>query len=325
MTDKATGIVAATLKFIFSFFSFLYLCGINIISILRQPAEKLAVRVISIGNLTLGGTGKTPLVEFVAGQLLSKGFKVAVLTRGYKISQEEPDEPSLLRKNLPQVQVMVGPDRVKSGRVAIEKYGVNAIILDDGFQYRRLKRDLDILMIDATNPFGNEKLIPRGVLREPVKNLKRADVVVLSKTDMATENQLAYVKNRIKSLKPDILIASSVHRPVPLEGIKAKQCIAVVGIADPGYFLYTLKALGIASKANFIFPDHYPYNSKDLNAIYKKCRELSISDVITTEKDMIRLRPLIKDAEIRFLALAVKIELTQNKDRFIECLTRYYT
>ena len=343
MTDKATGTLAAVLKFIFSFLSFLYLCGIKIIFSLRKygllPEEQLKARVISIGNLTLGGTGKTPLVEFVARQLLARGFKVAILTRGYKVSLGEPDEPFMLRKNLPQAVVLIGSDRVKNGRLAIEKYGVDTLVLDDGFQHRRLKRDVDILMIDAVNPFGNERLIPRGILREPIKNLQRSDVVVISKIDFATIDIVKLIKERIKSLRPDILIASSVHRPVkfidavdkdaPLDWIKDKVCVVVSGIADPGYFLYILKGLGAIVKANFIFPDHHPYSFKELDAIYNKCGELSVLNVVTTEKDMIRLKPLLhkyasisKDIKVQFLALAVQLEITENKDKFIECLTR---
>lgn len=344
MTDKAAGAPAAILRFIFSFLSFLYLCGIKIIFTLYKygllPTERLKARVISIGNLTLGGTGKTPLVEFVARQLLARGFKVAVLTRGYKVSSGEPDEPFLLRKNLPQAVVLIGPDRVKNGRLAIEKYGADTLVLDDGFQHRRLKRDVDILMIDAVNPFGNEKLIPRGILREPVKNLQRSDVVVISKIDFAATDKVMLIKERIKSLRPDILIASSVHRPVkfvdavdkdtPLDWIKDKACVVVSGIADPGYFLYILKGLGAVPKANFIFPDHHPYSFKELEAVYNKCRELSVLNVVTTEKDMIRLKPLLckyastfGNIKAQFLALAVQLEFTENQDKFIECLTKF--
>lgn len=341
MTDKATGVLAAVLKFIFLCLSFLYLCGIKIISALRKcgllPVEQLKARVISIGNLTLGGTGKTPLVEFVARQLLTEGFKPAILTRGYKVSSGEPDEPLLLRRKLPQVSVLIGPERIKNARVAIEKYGADTLVLDDGFQYRRLKRDVDILMIDAANPFGNEKLIPRGILREPVRNFQRADIVVISKSDFATADNIRLIKERVSSLGPDMLVVSSVHKPVkfvdaadkdmPLEWIKDKECVVVSGIAEPAYFLHTLKALGAIVKANLIFPDHHPYSFKDLDAIYNKCKELSVLNVVTTEKDMIRLEPLLReyspDIKAQFLALAAQLEITENKDKFIECLTKF--
>ena len=204
MTDKAAGLTASIMKFLLYLASLLYLLGIKIIFLMRQsgalPVAHLGAKVISIGNLTLGGTGKTPLVELVARILLNKGSKVVVLTRGYRISAERGhkisttaqrpflfeeigDEPALLYRNVPNLTILVGPNRVEKGKTAILKYGADVLLLDDGFQQWGLSRDIDILVINALNPFGNERLLPRGILREPVSNMVRANIVVITKTE----------------------------------------------------------------------------------------------------------------------------------------------
>lgn len=367
MTDRREGSVASILQFILFLASLLYLLAIKVLFILHQkgflPTAHLEARVISVGNLTLGGAGKTPLVELVSRCLLEKGKKVAVLTRGYRIPSQDDktvhqhkphlfeeigDEPALLRLKLPQVNIIIGPDRVKNGKAAISNYGIDVLVLDDGFQYWSLSRDIDILVIDATNPFGNEMLLPRGILREPVSNLVRANIIVITKTDIAMPQQIAHIKSRLKSLNSGAPVFLSIHKPVrivefprpaktldlssekpqpELDWLKEKEFVAVCGIGDPLYFIKTLQGLGAVIKTSITFEDHHPYSFQDLAYISKGCRSLGVNRVITTEKDMIKLRPLIESHasafesfQMEFLALGIELEITENRDKFIQYL-----
>ncbi len=359
MTDKIGGFLPFIFKQALYILSLLYLLCVRAVFWLYKsgilPSFKPKARVISVGNLTLGGTGKTPLVEFIAGYLSQRAKKVAILTRGYGIaakkgssrpgSDDKPflfeeigDESALLADKLPQVTLLVGADRAKNAKIAVNDYGIDTLVLDDGFQSWELERDLDIVTVDVLNPFGNGKLLPRGILREPLAQLGRADVVVLTRTDIASPAQIEAVKGRIRSYNSNILIVSSFYKPTGLEDfsaagkentldvnyIKPKECIVVCGIASPDYFIETLKRLGAAVKEEFIFQDHHPYNKDDLNRIAAKCRQLSIETIITTQKDAVKLRPLVEKLflsaglKLQFLALVIQVELTQNREKFID-------
>jgi len=359
MTDRVGGPVASLSKFFLYLLSFLYGLAIKIMVFLRRngtlPTMHLEAKVISVGNITLGGTGKTPLVELVARIFVDRGKKVSILTRGYKIPakgnrEEIGDEPALLRMKLPQVNVLVGPDRVKTGQAAIYTYGADVLVLDDGFQYWSLSRDVDILAIDTTNPFGNGCLLPRGILREPVGDIVRASVVVMTKTDLAGPQEVDALKRKIKSINPDAFVFASVHKPVkflefasfeklqtaasqnielPLESIKGKDIVALCGIGNPDYFIKTLEKLGAAVKAQILFQDHHPYDFTDLEYVSKKCQDASTSMIVTTEKDMIKLKPLIQrhalafeSLQIKFSALEIRLEILQDEDKFAELIWR---
>jgi tetraacyldisaccharide 4'-kinase len=354
MTDKRSGVVASILKFFLFLFSLLYILGLKVVftlRLLRTAHLHLDAKVISVGNLTTGGTGKTPLVEMIANFLLEKGKKVVVLTRGYKLLSKEKsdkalqpflyeeigDEPALLRKNLPRATILVGAGRVKNARLAIRSYSADTLILDDGFQYRQLARDIDILVIDATNPFGNGRLLPRGILREPIAGLVRADAVVITKIDAASPGQVNTVKARIKSQNPGAIIACAVHKPSRVldfnesilqpAWLQAREFIAVCAIGDPQYFINTLKSAGAVIKDSVFFEDHHPYSLKDLIDIADRCQKASIKKVITTEKDMIKIKPALdrhqltfKGYGLEFFALGIELDIVENKDEFLRRL-----
>ena len=350
MTDTAAGFTASALKFLLFLASFLYFLAIKIISALRGwgllSTTHLEAKVISIGNLTVGGTGKTPLVELVADSLFERGKKIAVLTRGYKLSPKgedadpnrEGDEPALLRRNLPRINILVGADRIKNGRAAIRDYGADILVLDDGFQGWGLSRDIDILTIDATNPFGNGHLLPRGILREPVEHMVRANIFVITKTDAATQQEIEAIRVKIRSLNPQAFIVSSVHRPsrvnafgggenLTVDWIKGKEFAAVCGIADPAYFTKALKNAGAVIKERIVFEDHHPYSFQDIADIADRCRQVSVKRIITTEKDMIKLKPLMERHAasfegygLEFFALGIRIEIVNDYDKFMERL-----
>lgn len=300
----------------------------------KLSSVRLKTKVISIGNLTVGGTGKTPLVERLAGFLRDKGYKVAVLSRGYKrkekkavlvsdgkeikVSPEEAgDEPFLVATHLSNVSVLVGQDRVKTGRLAVRTQRCDFLIMDDAFQHRRVKRDLDIIVLDSTNPWGNGRLLPAGPLREPLSSLSRADVIVFARVDEVSgvEENVFQVR---KFTHAPILFAS--HRPVewvslknektfPLEFLKEKKVLGFAGIGNPASFRKTLEKVGVEIAYFFRFRDHHWYKKRDLERIIQKAKEIEADAVVTTEKDGIKVsRAKMDDIPIYFLKIEFEIQ-----------------
>lgn len=283
------------------------------------PGYRPKVKVISVGNITLGGTGKTPLVELLAAALLRKGKRVVVLSRGYSL-----DEPRMLENKIEGLRVFTGRDRIKTAKEAQNTLKPEVIILDDGFQHWRLKRDLDIVMLNSRNYFGNRRLIPWGILREPLSSLRRADVIVLSKTDSVKDVSL--IKNELGQINPKALIVECAHKPeciCDVQGkvfslgiIENKNICLLSGIADPDYFKRTASDLGARIVSDTRFPDHHQYHKGDIEEIVRTCRKKNVDTILTTEKDLIRL-PLGEFAsEIKILILKIKLVITQNEESF---------
>jgi len=322
----------------------------------------LGCQVLSVGNLTVGGTGKTPVVEVFARLLASNGRKVAILSRGYKREKQpktwkqklgfgkkddEPpavvtdgerlllgsaksgDEPYMLARNLKGVAVIVGSDRVKSGRYAIKKLGCDTLILDDGFQHLRLKHRLDIVLVDATNPFGNGRVLPRGILREPIRNIKRAGFIFISKSRPEGEPEL---RRLLRSLNPVAEISECRHAPKylqdvysqergPLEDLNGKRVVAISGIAVPRGFEAGLTNLGAEVVHHAIFSDHYRYTNQDIIDVMNYAVEVGADMVMTTEKDAVRF-PLIEQRPLPFVFLRVEIEMLSGAEQFNEWIGR---
>ena len=293
--------------------------------------RKLPQRVISVGNLTLGGTGKTPAVIHIASLLEKNGKHPVVVSRGYgrkdpsaivvvsdgqavfADSKDGGDEPALIAAKLPGVPVVVGSDRYRAGLVAGQAFSPDTLILDDGFQHVRLRRDLDIVLVDATDPFGNGKLFPAGILREPLSALKRADVVLITRSDEAGE-RTGPLKARIRRYTK-APVFSSAHRPVDLmnaatgeiktlSALRGLPILAFSGIARPALFTSLLASLGAEVKAAMVYPDHYAYRKADMEALFQKAAEVKAAMIITTEKDAARLKSMNPDG-----IWALRIEL----------------
>jgi tetraacyldisaccharide 4'-kinase len=287
--------------------------------------------VISVGNITAGGTGKTPLVMALARKLMAKEIAVAILSRGYKrtetsesvvsdgktifLSPEESgDEPFLMAKACPGTPVLVGKNRFANGRIALQRFGVKGLILDDGYQHLSLYRDINILLIDSHIGFGDRHLLPRGILREPLSQLRRADLFLLTKAGDPETCQL--LEKEIHEIHPGARVFHSYYEPVSLVGpqeeqeelpsLKGKNILALSGIAHPGDFSSMLRKCGTKIAGEAIFPDHHLYTAKDLSHIEVKAK--GTDGIVTTEKDMVKLNALnIGHLPIRALRIEMKI------------------
>jgi len=324
--------------------------------------QPLGCLVVVVGNLTVGGTGKTPVVEKFARALRDRGRTVAILSRGYKSksaplwvkwvnwlthaseppprivsdgervllnSEEAGDEPYMLAKNLPGVIVLVDKNRVKSGAYAIKKFGCDTLILDDGFQYLPLKGRLNLLLVDKTNPFGNGFLLPRGILREPIKHLQRASYVFLTKSNGERDPEL---EELIQKHNPGVDIIECAHRPqylqrfdsserLPLEHLKGKRVGAFSGIATPESFEKFLKDLGASIDYSRRFLDHYRFSYEDLVSIFSEAMEKRVDFIVTTEKDAVRL-PEHLPCPVPLYYLRLEIDIIRGAADFDEAVSR---
>jgi tetraacyldisaccharide 4'-kinase len=257
--------------------------------------------VISIGNLTLGGTGKTPMVKWLARWLRERNLRVALLSRGYGAEQGTRNDEALeLESALPDVPHLQHPDRVAMAQKAIEEFGAQVILLDDGFQHRRLARDLDIVLLDATQPFGFDHLIPRGTLREPVASLSRAKVICLSRADQVDAARRAEIRQRVSQVAPKAVWCEAVHSPQqllatcgncePLEQLRGKRVAAFCGIGNPVAFRRTLNTLGCDVVAWREFPDHHSFTAEDVKSLDRWTAEHQIDSVLCTHKDLVKIQ-----------------------------------
>lgn len=337
------------LVFFLRFLSAVYLLGYAIRKFFYHirliKAKELNAKVISIGNITLGGSGKTPFVLYLSKKLNEKGINFAILTRGYgrsskttkelkRISaadvkwEEVGDEPFLLSSHLPEVPLIVDKDRYYSGKIALDKYKSNVLILDDGFQHWRLKRDLDIMMVDSSVDLETEKLFPAGRLREPLSSIKRAGIFILSRVNQSSNKDK--IKALLQKLNPQAPIAESIlevtsvlswkdKTEIELKSLKGKKGLAFCGIGNPYSFERTLKSMGIEILNAFFFMDHYIYTRKEFISLEEEGKKQGVDFLITTEKDSIRL-PEIKELRIPLLVVKVELKIISGEKKLWEVL-----
>jgi tetraacyldisaccharide 4'-kinase len=262
---------------------------------------RVEVPVVSVGNLTVGGTGKTPCVEHVADFYRRRDLRVAILSRGYgSESGGLNDEGLVLSENLPDVPPLQGADRVALARTAIDELESEVLVLDDGFQHCRLARDLDIVLIDATLPWGHGYLLPRGLLREPPSSLRRADAVVLTRCDQVEADDLAALRQRIAQLAPGVMVAETEHHAEELINEGATEDLALLcdrpvaafcGLGNPEAFRRTLCDQGAVLTDLRVFPDHHAYTRADVERLQEWAQaQPEDAVVVTTQKDLVKLR-----------------------------------
>src|SRR2546423_5270726 len=331
------------------------------VRLLRDSA--LGVQVIAIGNLTVGGTGKTPVVEKFARELQNQGRTVAILSRGYRSkpppltkrlinkvllrddttaprgvsdgksllldSEMAGDEPYMLASNLKDVIVLVDKDRVKSGRYAIEKFGCDTLLLDDGFQYWKLRgRRMDVVLIDYQQPFGNEHMLPRGTLREPPSHLARASAIFITKSDGNT----ATLRRRLAELNAQAGIIECVHHPLyfedvftgeryNLELLKEKKIASFSGIAQPESFELSLVKLGAELVYSKRFADHHRFSQQEVLNVINRSKKRQAHAIITTQKDAVRF-PKIDRRDLPIYFMRVEIKILSGAKDFHDCVQK---
>ncbi len=325
-TDKRKTVIDKVIESFLSVASVIYYAGVKCVLFAYHStifrSYRLNCRVISVGNITWGGTGKTPVVQMLAEKLSAQGKKVAVLTRGYG-----RDEYKFLEDTLSDIPVLADRNRLKAGTAAINEYRIDTVILDDGFQHWRLKRDIDLVVVNALNPFGNRRLIPRGILREPLNGLRRAGLFVITKTDLVDKQNIANLEKELGRINPLAPIIEAVHSPshlsrlisgekFGLEEIKNKKVAILSGIGDPVSFKALVERLGARVVSEFRFLDHYQYGTADLKDIIARCENLGIKNVITTEKDAVKLKNIVKGhgLPIDLFCLAIKLKITKGQN-----------
>jgi tetraacyldisaccharide 4'-kinase len=288
--------------------------------------RRAPVPVVSVGNLTVGGTGKTPCVEYVARFYRQRDRRVAVLSRGYGAAGGRNDEAMVLEENLPDVPHLQGPDRAALAAAAVEELESEVLVLDDGFQHRRLRRDLDVVLLDATDPWGHGHLLPRGLLREPRSSLRRAGAVVLTRCDQVDGTGRGRLRDAVARLAPGLPVAETTHRPVilsngvretaPLDRLRGRPVAAFCGLGNPEAFRRTLGGLGANVVAFRTFPDHHPYARADVDDLRAWARRQATDCVVvTTQKDLVKLR--LADLGGRELwALRVQLHFEAGQDEF---------
>ena len=289
-----------------------------------KRTHRASVPVVSVGNLTLGGTGKTPCVEYVARFFLERGLRVAILSRGYGAAGGRNDEALVLEENLPDVPHLQGADRVALAETAVTELESEVLVLDDGFQHRRLARDLDMVLVDATNPWGYGHLFPRGLLRESPAGLRRAQVVLLTRCDQVPAEKRDRLRETVARIAPQAVAAETVHQPLdlqdsdgaslPLEHLRERPVAAFWGLGNPKAFRRTLVDLGANVQASRTFPDHHSYSRTDVEALRSWARQLaSDAVVVTTQKDLVKIR-LARLGERELWALRIRLRVRAGQE-----------
>jgi len=307
------------------------------------------LKVISIGNITLGGTGKTPFAAYLAKRLRSEGHLVAILLRGYKRPEQDDgmgsdeyhvmgDEASMLKSACGEgIDVFAGSDRVLLARQLEKEKVVDTVILDDGFQHFRLKRDLDIVTIDASNPFGNKFILPLGLLREPLSSLKRADCFCLTRCDEASEYMIGELRAFLNRLNPKASVLKAFYCPASLYDLKknkkesagmlkGKDVCLLAGIANPFSFIKTVRDLGAYISLKVFFDDHHHYSQAEVREVAFQCKDAKIKTVVTTEKDAVRLSGFVleQDLGVDFFVLKVALKIVEGEEALSDRLHTLY-
>lgn len=339
-----------------------FLYNLNIVK-----SGSLDCQVVSVGNITAGGTGKTPVVRFLAEALYKKGKRVVIVSRGYGANNQEPlivsegrgplvdvktagDEAYMLSQLLPQIPLVIGKDRLEAGRLVVNKFQPEIILLDDGFQHWRLERDLDIVVIDAFNPFGFNRLLPRGFLREPLTALKRAGVFIISKADYLSPERIKEIRRTLQFYNREAIILTSSYCPsylrllqtgggainltpesndylaqktkfLELEEIKGKRVLAFSGIGNPDSFVKSLEGIGARVVERVNYPDHYRYNEEDFKRLSNRVQSGGIDHVVTTEKDAVKFTSAMLQHLTEILVLGIELKLS-DESKLLDRITQ---
>jgi len=294
----------------------------------------LSVPVVSVGNITTGGVGKTPMVIWLGRWLEARGIPSAILSRGYGEKSPdcsgESDEALVLRQRLPGTPHLVGPKRVETGAEAIREHGARCLVMDDGFQHMAVARDLDIVLIDSLMPFGYGHLLPWGLLREPLSSLRRADLIVLTRCDLSPEADRSAVRDRLRAVVGDAPVVEACHRPTALaphgDGeartlawAKGRRLYAFSALGNPEAFPRSVRSLGADLLAHRSFRDHHWYTAEDMASMGEEAAALGAEAVVTTEKDAVKIQDYPATAP-PLLVLAIEFAFLQGEGQLVAAL-----
>jgi tetraacyldisaccharide 4'-kinase len=288
--------------------------------ILRE--KKLSAPVISVGNISLGGTGKTPMVEWVAKWLMEHGRNPAILSRGYgaAVAEGVNEEAALLRENLAETPHYRNPERYAAGLKALAD-GADCLVLDDGFQHRQLHRDMDVVLVDALSPPNHDYIFPCGSLREPVSALKRAHIIVLTRVDLVEPEAMRELREFVKRRSPAATICEAVHKPISVDyvdagasvrsdqpdSLRGKKIYGFCGIGNPDGFRRTLTSLKANVTGMTYFADHFAYGPNDIAEVAEAARNAGAELVVTTQKDAVKVRGAWQGTQLATLRTKLEI------------------
>ena len=294
--------------------------------------RKATIPVISVGNLTTGGTGKTPLVIWIARKLRQDQRRVVLISRGYRAhgnSSQRNDEAIEMEDRLPDVPQLQDPDRYRMSQIAVEEFESQIIVLDDGFQHRQLHREFDIVLVDATNPFGYGRLLPRGLLREPASNLARADFIILTRVNLIEVDQSKAILNRIAKLAPGIPIATtrtsfthllqSDGTQLDLDEITGKPVFVFCGIGNPENFSTSLAKINLQVCGQTSFPDHHLYSRQELEDLADQATKAGASALVCTHKDLVKIGTN-RIGSLPVYAILIDVEFVSGQESFTEAV-----
>ncbi len=335
ISGERKGFLPSGLRCLFRFLSFFYGIAIRIRNFLFNVGIKKTssakVPVVSIGNITTGGTGKTPFSAYLCHWFLKQGMKPVFLSRGYKsLDEESNDEKLVLEQLCPGVPHLQNRDRVSSAEKAVSDFQAEMILLDDGFQHRRLNRDLDIVLIDALNPWGHGYLLPRGLLREHLSGLKKADLIVITRADQVNESVLEKIVEQLKKIRgtedhvrvayPPTRLISINGDTEKLSGLHEKNIGAFCGIGNPEGFRKTLVEAGLNISWFKAFPDHFHFSSEDMKQIDNEIKEQGISAVLTTQKDLVKIQQS-SGLSVPLFAVQIETKILAGEELLVEKLS----
>jgi len=358
------GILAVLLLGLLRIFSVVYGWGVRITLYLYKSGvlkqHKLDCKVISLGNITVGGTGKTPTAQRLATIIREMGYRVVILNRGYRAGwtgqvglvsdgyksymtvTEAGDEAYLLAKSLPGIPVVIGKNRILTGQYAVKELKADVIILDDGYQHWQLARDLDIVLIDSLNIFGNSFLLPRGTLREPLANLGRAQAFLLTKVDQSTDGAKDMIHETLARYNDQALVVESIHQPkcfveieewykgvritnVALETIRNQKVLALSAIGNPTSFEQTILDIGVAEVSGVRYADHHDYTMSEMQNIMQRAVDEKAYALITTEKDAVKIPAEFIHSErpLPLYVLSIAVHFTEGYEGFMELIKNF--
>jgi len=335
VSGRETGMMAAVLRGGLRILEVPYCSVVSARNLLYDKhvlsAHQFTAPIISVGNLTLGGTGKSPMVAWLCRYFLEQNLRPGLVSRGYgKTSDKGNDEFMEMSHRFPNVPHLQNRNRAEAIQQVLKTEQVDLIILDDAFQHHRVKRNIDLVLLDATAPFGFEHVFPRGTLREPISGLRRADIVLLTRSDLVDETQRRTIRQRVLSINPNITWGETVHVPTslisaksftaePIDAIAGQSVLAFCGIGNPAAFRQTLERCGVRVARLTPFPDHHRYTARDVDELVRKAKELGTDSILCTMKDLVKLDKM-DFAEFPLRAVSIEIQFIAGESAACEQL-----